>query len=54
MRNVSSAVGTQLIQLGCSGEVAASQRRRETLNTEFEGSAAQKVFARQRLIKAAD
>jgi hypothetical protein len=47
----SSAVESQFIQLGSCSEMGDSQRRREVVNTELEGSMALETATRQRLVK---
>jgi hypothetical protein len=48
---VSSAVGSQLVQLGSCSEIGDSKRGREAMNMEVEGSAALEDVTRQRLVK---
>jgi hypothetical protein len=47
----SSAVGSQLIQPGSCSEIGDSQRGREAVNTEVEGSTVLEAVIRQRLVK---
>jgi hypothetical protein len=43
--------GWKPVQLGSCSEIGNSQRGREDVNTEVEGSAALKAVTRQRLVK---
>jgi hypothetical protein len=42
------------VQLGSCSEIGDSQRGREAVNTEVEGSTALEAVTRQRLVKTAD
>jgi hypothetical protein len=44
------AVGSQLVQIGSCSEIGDSQRRREVVITEVEGSKALEAVSRQPLI----
>jgi hypothetical protein len=48
---LSSAVGSKLVQPGSCSEIGDSQRGREAVNTEVEGSAALEAVTRQLLVK---
>jgi hypothetical protein len=48
---VSSEAGSRLVQLGSCNATADSQRGREAVNTEFEGSTALEAVTRPRLVK---
>jgi hypothetical protein len=48
----SSAVGSQLLQLGIFSEIDGSQRGRKYVNKEFVETTALKAVTRQRLVKA--
>jgi hypothetical protein len=48
---MSSAVGSQSVQLGSCSEIGESQRGREAVNTEVEGSTVLEAVTRQRLVK---
>jgi hypothetical protein len=50
---VNSTDGDELVQLGSWSQIGDSQRRREAVNTEVEGSAALEVVIR-RLVKTTD
>jgi hypothetical protein len=43
----SSAIGSQLVQLGSCGEIGDSQRGHEAVNTEVEGTTALEAVTRQ-------
>jgi hypothetical protein len=47
----SSAVGIQLVQLGSCSEIGDSQRGRDAVNTEVEGSATFEAVTREQLVK---
>jgi hypothetical protein len=49
-----SAAGSKLVQLGSCSEIGDSQRGREAVNTEVEGSTTLRAVTRQRLLKTVD
>jgi hypothetical protein len=48
---LSSAVGSQLVQLGSCSEIGGSQRELEVVNAEVEGPKTFEAFIRQQLVK---